>query len=125
MIGCDNRVAYPFIRGLDLATVGKVTQLASYVVAGSFDDLDDDSVILGSEVARMIGATVGDKIEIYSPLLIEKLKHERSSFPGRSASPGSWRSATSSWTRARSTRPSAWRRTCTGWAPMSMGSTSA
>jgi lipoprotein-releasing system permease protein len=81
MIEFNGKPAFPLIRGLDLATVGKVTQLASYVVAGSFSDLDDDSVILGSEVARMVGATVGDKIEIYSPLLIEKLKNDEVFLP--------------------------------------------
>jgi lipoprotein-releasing system permease protein len=81
MIEFNGKPAFPMIRGLDLATVGKVTQLSSYIVAGSFDDLDDDSVILGSEVARMVGAGVGDKIEIYSPLLIEKLKNDEIFLP--------------------------------------------
>jgi lipoprotein-releasing system permease protein len=81
MLEFNGKPAFPLIRGLDLATVGQVTQLSRYVVAGSFNDLDDDSVILGSEVARMVGASVGDKVEIYSPLLIEKLKNNEIFLP--------------------------------------------
>jgi lipoprotein-releasing system permease protein len=81
MIEFNGKPAFPMLRGLDLATVGKVTHLANYVVAGSFNDLDDDSVILGSEVARMVGASVGDRMEIYSPLLIEKLKNDEVFLP--------------------------------------------
>jgi lipoprotein-releasing system permease protein len=41
-----------------------VTPLDRYVIAGSLDDLDDDSVILSAQLAASIGATVGDTIEI-------------------------------------------------------------
>jgi lipoprotein-releasing system permease protein len=81
MIECRGRPAFPAIRGIDLASVGRVTRLADYVIEGSLDDLDDDSVVLSSELARVVGATVGDKIEIYSPLLIEKLKRDEVFLP--------------------------------------------
>ncbi len=83
MIECQGRSAYPFLRGLDLATVGKVTDLARFMNAGSLDDLDDDSVILSSQLAQSVGATVGSSIEIYSPLLIEKLKNDEIFMPRR------------------------------------------
>ncbi len=81
MIEASNRVAYPFIRGLDLATIQKVTELNRYVRIGSLDDLDDDSVILSSQLANSIGASVGDTIDIYSPLLIEKLRKDEVFMP--------------------------------------------
>jgi lipoprotein-releasing system permease protein len=81
MIRCDNRVAYPFIRGVDLDSIERVTQLSRYVVEGSFDDLDDDSVILSSILAEQIHAVVGDTVEIYSPLLVEKLEADEVFLP--------------------------------------------
>ncbi len=81
MIECENRSAFPFLRGLDLASVEKVVRLDRYIIAGSLNDLDDDSVILSSELARTIDADVGSTIEIYSPLLIEKLKNDEIFIP--------------------------------------------
>ena len=80
-INFQGRAAYPQLRGLDLNTVEKVTHLGAYVYAGSLDDLDDDAVILSSELARSIGATIGSKLEVYSPLLIEKLRADEVFLP--------------------------------------------
>src|SRR5262245_3136071 len=62
---------FPVFRGVDLDTVEKVADLQRFVRVGSLQDLDDDSVILSAEVAKRLGAGLGDSIEIYSPLLIE------------------------------------------------------
>ena len=83
MIEKDNRVAYPFIRGVDLGTVETVVRLDHFVRLGKLDDLDDDSVILSAQLASSIGATVGDSIDIYSPLLIEKLRRDEVFLPRR------------------------------------------
>ncbi|MDE3084910.1 MAG: ABC transporter permease, partial [Verrucomicrobiota bacterium] len=76
MIEYRNKPEFPAMRGLDLKTVENVTHLDRYVRQGSLDDLDDDSVILSSQLARSLGATLGDTIEVYSPLMIEKLKSD-------------------------------------------------
>ena len=73
MIKFNNKSAFPMLRGLDLNSVEKVTPLDRYVVVGSLDDLDDDSVILSDQIAASIGANVGDSVEVYSPLIVEKL----------------------------------------------------
>lgn len=73
MIKLGGKPAFPMLRGLDLDTVSKVTELGSYVRVGSIDDLDDDSIILSAQLASSIGARMGDTIEIYSPLIINKL----------------------------------------------------
>ena len=83
MIEKDNRVAYPFIRGVDLGTVEDVVRLDHFVRLGKLDNLDDDSVILSAQLAASIGATVGDSIDIYSPLLIEKLRRDEDFLPRR------------------------------------------
>ena len=81
MIKLGDKAAYPMLRGLDLGSVSKVTQLDRYVVVGSLDDLDDDSVILSDQIAANIGASVGDKIEVYSPLIISKLSSDELFLP--------------------------------------------
>lgn len=73
MVMHRNVPAYPRIQGVDLATVGEVFNLSRFMVRGSLDDLDDDSVILSTTLAREIGAWVGSEIEVYTPLLIERL----------------------------------------------------
>jgi lipoprotein-releasing system permease protein len=81
MLVHEGRAAYPAMRGIDLATVGGVVNLEHYLRLGTFDDLDDDSVILSSELARSLGATVGDTVEIYSPLIIERLRGDELFLP--------------------------------------------
>jgi lipoprotein-releasing system permease protein len=81
MIEYHGKPAYPGIRGLDLATVEEVVQLGKYVRLGSLDDLDDDSVLLSSQLARSIGASLGSKIEVYSPLMIERFKSDEVFMP--------------------------------------------
>jgi lipoprotein-releasing system permease protein len=76
MLDHANQPAFPFIRGFDYEQMRKVIPLERYLVAGSLDDLDDDSVILSSILARDIGARIGDKVSIYSPLMLERMKRD-------------------------------------------------
>jgi lipoprotein-releasing system permease protein len=73
MIKLADKSSFPMLRGLDLASIEKVTELRQYVIAGSLDQLDDDSIILSDQLANSIGATLGDTVEVYSPLIIDKL----------------------------------------------------
>ena len=81
MIEYHGKPTFPAMRGIDLATVEKVVQLGKYIRVGSLDDLDDDSVILSSQLAQSIGASVGSKIEVYSPLIIERFKNDEVFMP--------------------------------------------
>ncbi len=71
-----DRAAYPVIQGVDPSSVESVAPLGKFIVAGSFDDLDDDRVILSIKLAESLHARIGGKIIIYSPLLIEKLQRD-------------------------------------------------
>lgn len=75
------RPSYPGMRGLDLSTVEDVIRLRSYIRVGSLDDLDDDSIILSSELARSMGASVGSKVQVYSPLMFERMKSDEVYLP--------------------------------------------
>jgi lipoprotein-releasing system permease protein len=81
MLEYQNKPSFPAIQGVDLETVGKVIQLNKYIRIGSLNDLDDDSVILSSTLARSLGANLGSEVELYSPLLIEKLKNDEVFLP--------------------------------------------
>ena len=43
------------------------------MIAGTLDDLDDDSIILSSKLAISIGARMGGKVEVYSPVQFTKM----------------------------------------------------
>jgi len=81
MLEHERRPAFPGITGFDVERMKAVIPLQRYVVAGSFDDLDDDSIILSAIIARNLGVNVGDTVSIYSPLMMEKLKRNEVLLP--------------------------------------------
>lgn len=81
MVMHRNVPAYPMIQGVDLGTIGDVFNLHRFMVRGSLDDLDDDSVILSTKLAVELGANVGSQLEIYTPLLIERLGRDEVLLP--------------------------------------------
>ncbi len=62
----------PVIQGVDVQRVGKVVPFDRYLVEGSLDDLDDDSLILSLQLANSLGVRVGDRIDVYSPRMLEQ-----------------------------------------------------
>jgi lipoprotein-releasing system permease protein len=75
LVEFQNRRMAPKIRGIDPDLEGKVTNIRDFIVAGAFD-LDGDKVVLGSELARTLGAGVGDKINIFSPANLNQILDE-------------------------------------------------
>jgi lipoprotein-releasing system permease protein len=61
-----NRRLAPVIRGVDQAQEEKVIPLQKFIKFGKLD-LEGESTVLGIELARRLGVTVGDKVTIYSP----------------------------------------------------------
>src|SRR5208283_1486079 len=78
MLESEERPApvFPTIHGFDMDTVGRVIPLGRYITGGSLDELDDDSIILSSLLANQIGAGPGSKVEVYTPLALEKAKND-------------------------------------------------
>ncbi|HEY4300241.1 MAG TPA: ABC transporter permease [Candidatus Didemnitutus sp.] len=74
MLEYGNRPAFPSIEGFNYDQMKKVVPIGRYLVSGSIDDLDDDSVILSSILANSLGAGVGDTVDLYSPLMLARLK---------------------------------------------------
>jgi lipoprotein-releasing system permease protein len=63
------------VRGVDPARVGRVTDLSEDLIAGSLDALAEDpgaadadpGIVIGSQLAAVVGATVGDPLLLISP----------------------------------------------------------
>jgi lipoprotein-releasing system permease protein len=68
--------AFPVMESLDVNRPGK-PPLADLMVAGSVDDLDDSSVLLGSGLAASLGVMLGDKIDVYPPVMLDRLKNSQ------------------------------------------------
>ncbi len=81
MLQAGNRPAFPYLLGVDMERELRVVPLASFMVVGRVEDLDDDSVFLGSELAASLGAHVGQNVDVYSPLLLERLKRDEILLP--------------------------------------------
>lgn len=62
----ENRRLAPKIRGVDPELEEKVVSVGEFITEGAYD-LEGDKTVLGSELARTLGAGVGDKVTVYSP----------------------------------------------------------
>jgi lipoprotein-releasing system permease protein len=69
MLTHRGNVSGALIRGVDPAMEPKVVDVAQHMVAGSLDDLQPGSyrIILGNELANVLGVRVGDKITLLVP----------------------------------------------------------
>ncbi|MCR6656119.1 MAG: ABC transporter permease [Opitutus sp.] len=81
MLQHQDKPAFPAIQGVDVNRVSRVVPLDYYVRIGSLNQLDDDSIILSAQLAYSLGARMGSTVEIYSPLLLEKLKNDEVMLP--------------------------------------------
>lgn len=81
MLENDRKPAFPAIQGFNYEQMRKVIPIQNYVVQGSLEDLDDDSVILSSKLASSLGAVVGNKVSVYSPLMMERIKRNEILLP--------------------------------------------
>jgi lipoprotein-releasing system permease protein len=81
MLSSQGRPVFPAVQGVDLDRVNDVVPLDRYVRVGSLDLLDDDSIILSYQLAQALGARVGGRVEVTSPLLIERLKQDEIFLP--------------------------------------------
>ena len=71
----ENRVATPYVKGIDPKREVTVSKLASYIKEGSLD-LAGDKVVIGREFASQYGIFLGDKITLNSPRTVEKKGQE-------------------------------------------------
>src|SRR4051794_5390742 len=66
IVDFQGRRLAPSIRGIDPEQEEAVIPLRKFIIQGKLD-LEDDSTVLGVELARQLGVNIGDKITVYSP----------------------------------------------------------
>jgi lipoprotein-releasing system permease protein len=81
MLEHERKPAFPAMQGIDVNRVSKVVPLERFMRAGSLDDLDDDTIILSSKLAVSIGAWLGSKVTVTSPLILEKINNNEVLLP--------------------------------------------
>lgn len=77
----NRKPQFPGMQGIDVNRVRSVIPIDQYIHAGSLDDLDDDTIILGAQLALALGARIGDRVEVYSPLAFERMKSDEVMLP--------------------------------------------
>lgn len=70
------KVDAPFLRGLDPKIEGDISTLPTNMVAGKFD-VSNRGLLVGVEFAHNLGLEVGDRVAIYSPEDLRKMKESR------------------------------------------------
>ena len=70
MISADGASTGSVLRGIDIKTEEKVTNLKKYLIKGSLNGLDSkkyNGIVLGKVLAQNLGVSVGDNVLIMSP----------------------------------------------------------
>jgi len=73
MVLYENKPLAPIVEGIDVRSDREVQKYGNYLLDGSMDDFDDDSILVSSGFAGQLGLSVGDEVEIYTPLMMLKL----------------------------------------------------
>ncbi len=66
LIQVDDRVHTPILRGVDPEYERTVSQVPGRMIAGKFA-VDNEQIVVGSDLANRLNIWVGDKITVYSP----------------------------------------------------------
>jgi lipoprotein-releasing system permease protein len=72
----QSQVYAPWIRGIDPKVEIKMNSLAANIKEGKFD-VRDRGILVGNEFAQRMGVAVGDRLLIYSPRELNKLRESQ------------------------------------------------
>ncbi len=72
----QSRFDAPYVRGIDAAMETNLTILPRSVIEGQFD-VSDRGLLIGTEFARNMDLAVGDRVLIYSPEELKRMKESR------------------------------------------------
>lgn len=81
MLQHKDRPQFPMIRGMDPVAEESVIPLESFLTYGDLDDFDDEGVFLGTGLARALKAGPGSTVEVFTPLMLERLKKDEVLLP--------------------------------------------
>jgi len=81
LLQAENRPIFPFVWGLQVSDGPPILPVEDFLIAGELNDLDGRSVFLSHGVARQLGVHLGDAVEIYTPLMLDRMKYEEVLLP--------------------------------------------
>lgn len=81
MLQAGNRPLFPQVQGIEVEAERSIVPLDDYLLYGSLEDLDDDAILVSSGIANTLRLRVGDEVDIYTPLLIDRLKQDEVLLP--------------------------------------------
>jgi lipoprotein-releasing system permease protein len=81
MLQHQNRPQFPLIRGIDPWEGDPVVPLEQFITLGNLDDFDDGGVFLGEGLAHTLRAGPGSSVEVFTPLMLERLKQDEVLLP--------------------------------------------
>lgn len=68
--------AFPVIRSIQTDSGPQVLAVADYLLMGELSDLDDESLIVSSGLANSLGLGIGSVVDVYTPLMLERMKED-------------------------------------------------
>lgn len=77
----DNIPTFPVMYTIDVNAEQQVIPIEKYLIMGTLDDLDDESVFISSGVARSLRARTGDTLDVFTPLMLQKMKEDQLLLP--------------------------------------------
>jgi lipoprotein-releasing system permease protein len=78
--------AVPYVRGADPARENSVSVLPKSIIAGKFD-LSRRGLVIGTALAQSLNLTVGDRVSIFSPNDLKKMKEHQGKSDGEAVLP--------------------------------------
>lgn len=81
MLQHGNRPQFPMIRGIDPIAEQAVIPLQNFLTFGNLEEFADDGVFLGEGLARTLKAEPGSVVEVFTPLMLERLKQDEVLLP--------------------------------------------
>lgn len=81
MMQYRNQPVFPGVRGIEGPKEVNVVRLNEFITEGVLEDLDDESVIIGNELFKALGLKVGDTVDVYTPLMMQRMKESEVILP--------------------------------------------
>lgn len=81
MLQHQNRPQFPVVRGIDPLEQEQVVPLEKFITIGSLDTFDDEGIFLGEGLAHTLRAGPGSVVEVFTPLMLERLKDDEVLLP--------------------------------------------
>ncbi|MFU8848499.1 MAG: FtsX-like permease family protein [Opitutales bacterium] len=81
MLQHKNRPQFPLIRGIDPLDEDQVVPLKKFITMGSLKEFDDEGIFLGEGLAHTLRAGPGAMVEVFTPLMLERLKEDEVLLP--------------------------------------------